>query len=121
MAGALSSLKIVEVGEMVSAPYCSKLLADMGAEVIKVERPGVGDRSRTRGPFPGDEPNPETSGLFLYLNTNKRGVTLDITKPEGFEILEKLVAKADILIHNVTPPEMDRVGEIGRASCRERV
>ena len=60
--------------------------------------------------FPGDKPNPETSGLFLYLNTNKRGVTLDIAKPEGFEILEKLVAGADILIHNVTPPEMDRVG-----------
>ena len=70
MAGALSSLKIVEVGEMVSAPYCSKLLADMGAEVVKIERPGVGDRARTRGPFPGDKPNPETSGLFLYLNTN---------------------------------------------------
>ena len=110
MAGALSSLKIVEVGEMVSAPYCSKLLADMGAEVVKIERPGIGDRARTRGPFPGDKPDPETSGLFLYLNTNKRGVTLDITKPEGFEILEKLVAGADILIHNVTPPEMDRVG-----------
>ena len=110
MAGALSSLKIVEVGEMVSAPYCSKLLADMGAEVVKVERPGVGDRARTRGPFPGDVPHPEKSGLFLYLNTNKRGVTLDITQPDGFEILERLVADADILIHNVTPPEMDRVG-----------
>src|SRR6202047_281123 len=110
MAGALSSLKIVEVGEMVSAPYCSKLLADRGAEGVKIERPGVGDRARTRGPFPGDKPNPETSGLFLYLNTNTRGVTLDINQPEGFEILEKLVAGADILIHNVTPPEMDRVG-----------
>src|SRR6202521_2118307 len=110
MAGALSSLKIVEVGEMVSAPYCSKLLADMGAEVVKIERPVVGDRARARGPFPGDKPNPETSGLFLYLNTNKRGVTLDINQPEGFEILEKLVEKADILIHNVTPTEMDRVG-----------
>ena len=110
MSGALSSLKIVEVGEMVSAPYCSKLLADMGAEVVKIERPKVGDRARTRGPFPGGQPNPETSGLFLYLNTNKCGVTLDITQPEGFEILEKLVASADILIHNVTPPEMDRVG-----------
>ena len=110
MAGALSSLKIVEVGEMVSAPYCSKLLADMGADVIKIERPGAGDRSRTRGPFPGDKSNPETSGLFLYLNTNKRGVTLDITNPDGFEIFEKLVAGADILIHNVTPPDMDRIG-----------
>jgi crotonobetainyl-CoA:carnitine CoA-transferase CaiB-like acyl-CoA transferase len=110
MAGALSSLKIVEVGEMVSAPYCSKLLADMGAEVVKIERPGAGDRARTRGPFPGDIAHPDKSGLFLYLNTNKRGVTLDITQPEGFEILEKLVADADILIHNVTPPDMDRVG-----------
>src|SRR5258708_14228737 len=110
MAGALSSLKIVEVGEMVSARDCSKLVAGMGAVVVKVERPAVGDRARTRGPFPGDKPNPETSGLFLYLNTNKRGVTLDINQPEGFEILERLVAGADILIHNVTPPEMDRVG-----------
>src|SRR5258706_3868273 len=110
MAGALSSLKIVEVGEMVSAPYCSKLLADMGAEVIKVERPKIGDRARTRGPCPGDQSHPEKSGLFLYLNTNKRGVTLDIAQPEGFELLEKLAADADILIHNVVPVEMDRVG-----------
>ncbi len=110
MAGALSSLKIVEIGEMASAPYASKLMADMGAEVIKVERPGAGDRARTRGPFPGGEPHAEKSGLFLYLNTNKLGVTLDIARPEGFEILEKLLAQADVLIHNVAPPEMDRVG-----------
>ena len=108
MAGALSGLKIVELGEMVSAPYAAKLMADMGAEVIKIERPGVGDRARVRGPFPGGEPHPEKSGLFLYLNTNKLGVTLDIARPEGFELLEKLVADADVLIHNVTPPDMDR-------------
>jgi crotonobetainyl-CoA:carnitine CoA-transferase CaiB-like acyl-CoA transferase len=70
MAGALASLKIVEIGEMASAPYASKLMADMGAELIKVERPGVGDHARTRGPFPGGEPHPEKSGLFLYPNTN---------------------------------------------------
>ncbi|MGC1342105.1 MAG: CoA transferase [Candidatus Binataceae bacterium] len=110
MAGALSDLRIVEVGEMVSAPYCSKMLADMGAEVIKIERPGAGDRSRTRGPFPKDEAHPEKSGLFLYLNTNKKGITLDIAKPEGMRILEQLAAGADVLIHNVAPPEMDRVG-----------
>ena len=63
-----------------------------------------------RGPFPKDEPHPEKSGLFLYLNTNKLGVTLDIATPEGIEIFGKLVAGADVLIHNVTPPEMDRVG-----------
>jgi CoA:oxalate CoA-transferase len=110
MAGALSSLKIVEIGEMASAPYASKLMADMGAEVIKVERPGRGDPSRLRGPFPGGQPHPEKSGLFLYLNTNKLGVTLDIARTEGFEILEKLLADADVLIHNVWPPDMDRVG-----------
>jgi crotonobetainyl-CoA:carnitine CoA-transferase CaiB-like acyl-CoA transferase len=110
MAGALSDLKIVEVGELVSAPYCSKMLADMGAEVIKIERPGAGDRARLRGPFPKDEAHPEKSGLFLYLNTNKKGITLDIAKPEGMQLLEALVKDADVLVHNVVPPEMDRVG-----------
>jgi crotonobetainyl-CoA:carnitine CoA-transferase CaiB-like acyl-CoA transferase len=110
MAGALSSLKVVEIGELASAPYASKLMADMGAEVIKIERPGVGDRARTRGPFPGGTPHPEKSGLFLYLNANKLGITLDIARPEGMELLERLVAETDVLIHNVWPPEMDRVG-----------
>jgi crotonobetainyl-CoA:carnitine CoA-transferase CaiB-like acyl-CoA transferase len=110
MPAALSDLKIIEVGEMVSAPYCAKLFADLGADVTKIERPGAGDRARTWGPFPRDEAHPEKSGLFLYLNTNKRGVTLDIAQPEGMAILEKLAAGADILIHNVAPPEMERVG-----------
>jgi crotonobetainyl-CoA:carnitine CoA-transferase CaiB-like acyl-CoA transferase len=110
MSRALADVKIVELGELVGAPYASKLMADMGAEVIKIERPGAGDPARTRGPFPRDEPHPEKSGLFLYLNTNKLGVTLDIATAEGFEIFEKLIAGADILIHNVIPPEMDRVG-----------
>ncbi|MFZ0890605.1 MAG: CoA transferase, partial [Candidatus Binataceae bacterium] len=73
MAGALSDLKIVEVGEMVSAPYASKLLADMGAEVIKVERPGAGDI--TRGQL-RDIPNVD-SLYFTMLNHNKRSITLD--------------------------------------------
>jgi crotonobetainyl-CoA:carnitine CoA-transferase CaiB-like acyl-CoA transferase len=110
MAGALADLKIIEVGEMVSAPYCTKLMADMGADVVKIERPGAGDLARTRGPFPKDEPHPEKSGLFLYLNANKRGITLDIATPDGMAILDKLAAGADLLIHNVTPREMDRVG-----------
>jgi crotonobetainyl-CoA:carnitine CoA-transferase CaiB-like acyl-CoA transferase len=110
MPGALSSLKIIEVGEMVSAPYASKLMADMGAEVIKVERPPIGDKARTRGPFPGASPHPEKSGLFLYLNANKYGITLDLTKPDGMQLLERLVEQADVLIHNLWPPEMDRAG-----------
>ena len=85
-------------------------MADLGAEVIKIERPGAGDRARARGPFPGGTAHPEKSGLFLYLNTNKLGVTLDIVASRGFELLERLVADADVLIHNVPPPDMDRVG-----------
>jgi crotonobetainyl-CoA:carnitine CoA-transferase CaiB-like acyl-CoA transferase len=110
MAGALSGLKIVELGEMASAPYAAKLMADMGAEVIKIERPQGGDRARTRGPFPAGKPHPEKSGLFLYLNTNKLGVTLDVARPEGFALLEQLVAGTDVLIHNVAPADMDRIG-----------
>jgi crotonobetainyl-CoA:carnitine CoA-transferase CaiB-like acyl-CoA transferase len=110
MPGALSSLKIIEIGEMISAPYASKLMADLGADVIKIERPGIGDRARTRGPFPGGSAHPEKSGLFLYLNANKRGVTLDLNKSAAMELLEKVAADADLLIHNISPPDMDRIG-----------
>ncbi|HEV3115339.1 MAG TPA: CoA transferase [Candidatus Binataceae bacterium] len=110
MSGPFASVKVVEVGELTSAPYAAKLLADLGADVVKVERPGVGDRARRRGPYPKNEPHPEKSGLFLYLNTNKLGVTLDIFKPEGMDLLDRIVADADVLIHNVSPSDMDRTG-----------
>ena len=79
----LQGLRVVELGEAVSAPYCAKLLADMGAEVVKIERLGVGDQAREYGPFLNDQPHHERSGLFLYLNTNKKGVTLDLETPTG--------------------------------------
>src|SRR5438552_13909094 len=103
MAGALSSLKIIEIGEQVSAPYASKLMADMGAEVIKIERPLAGDRARQRGPFPGGTPHPEKSGLFLYLNANKRGIALDLTSARGRAVLDRLVAGADLLVAQRPP------------------
>src|SRR5271156_5753872 len=109
MASALAGLKVLELGDLVAAAYATKLMADMGAEVIKLEPPS-GDRARLRGPFPGGTPHPEKSGLFLYLNTNKLGATLDIAKPEGMALLERLAAGADVLVHNFAPPEMDRVG-----------
>ena len=84
---ALQELRVVECGHMVSAAYAAKLLADLGAEVIKVEPPGDGDAARRRGPFPGAVAHPEKSGTFLYLNTNKRGVTLDLARPRGRELL----------------------------------
>jgi len=110
MAAALAGLKVLELGDLVGAAYATKLMADMGAEVIKLERPGAGDRARYRGPFPGGKPHPEKSGLYLYLNCNKLGATLDISKPEGFALLERLAAEADVLVHNFAPPEMDRAG-----------
>ena len=105
----LQGLRVVELGESVSAPYCAKLLADMGAEVIKMERPGVGDQAREYGPFPGDEPHHERSGLFLYLNANKQGVTLVLATPTGREILGDLLAQSQVVVHNLHPKEMDRL------------
>src|SRR5262249_58511216 len=80
-----------------------------GEEVINVE-PFAGDSARTRGPFPGDTPHPEKSGLFLYLNTNKLGVTLNLRDPKGQALLQSLCAQADILVHNYHPKEMNNLG-----------
>jgi crotonobetainyl-CoA:carnitine CoA-transferase CaiB-like acyl-CoA transferase len=91
---------------MVSAAYAAKLMADLGADVIKIETPGMGDRARQRGPFPRGVPHPEKSGLFLYLNTNKRGITLDLRQNRGQEVLLELAASADLLVHNFTPEQM---------------
>ncbi len=103
----LEGVRVLELGNMVSAAYATKLLADLGADVIKVEEPG-GDLARTRGPFPQGQPDPEQSGLFLYLNTNKRGVTLDIR--QDAERLHTLIAQTDVLIHNYAPPTMAELG-----------
>lgn len=109
-AAPLGHLKIVEVGGFISAPYCAKLFADLGAEVIKVEQPPAGDPARAYGPFPGDTPDAETSGLFLYLNTNKLGVTVNLRTPTGRDILDKLLAGADLLIENVETADNEAFG-----------
>jgi crotonobetainyl-CoA:carnitine CoA-transferase CaiB-like acyl-CoA transferase len=111
-------IKIVECGRGVSAAFGAKLLADLGADVIKVEPP-EGDLTRWRGPFPGAgassslvsekvatrPADPEKSGLFIYLNSNKRGVVIDLRQTEGQQLFDKLLSRADVLIHNVPPPE----------------
>ena len=99
----LEGVKVLELGTMVSAAYATKLMADLGADVIKVEEPN-GDPARLRGPFPGGVVDPEKSGLFLYLNTNKRGVTLDLNRQR--EELLRLVSWADLLVHNYSPGDM---------------
>jgi CoA:oxalate CoA-transferase len=107
---ALAGFRIVECGEMVGASYAAKLMADMGAEVIKIELPTTSDLARQYEPFLGRLPHPEKSGLFLYLNTNKRGITLNLETPKGQSLFQRLVAKADLLIHNVHPTRMAALG-----------
>jgi crotonobetainyl-CoA:carnitine CoA-transferase CaiB-like acyl-CoA transferase len=110
------SIKVVECGQGISAAFGAKLLADLGAEVIKVEPP-EGDLARRRGPFPGDQADSEKSGTFIYLNSNKRGVVTDLKRPEGRELTTQLLDRADVLIHNVAPSERDEQGLESAALC----
>ncbi len=103
-------VKVVEYGHSISAPFCAKLFADLGAKVLKIEEPGQGDTARRRGPFLDDIPGSERSGLFLYLNTNKLGVTLNLDKATGRGIFQKLVKDADILIEDTKPGKMAALG-----------
>jgi crotonobetainyl-CoA:carnitine CoA-transferase CaiB-like acyl-CoA transferase len=102
--------RVIELADFVAGPYCGKLLADFGADVIKIERPGRGDDARYIGPFKDDVPNPEVSGTFLYLNTNKRSVELDIETDEGRARFLDLVRGADVLIEDRMPGTLDRLG-----------
>jgi CoA:oxalate CoA-transferase len=108
-AQALEGVRILDLTEGISGPYCTRYLACFGADVLKVEAP-AGDPSRRYGPFPGDRPDPEASGTFLYLNTSKRGVTLDITSPAGREIIRRLAADVDVLVEDRTPGAMADLG-----------
>lgn len=103
----LEGVKVLELGHMVSAAYATKLMADLGADVTKIEE-SSGDQSRQRGPFPGGVSDPEKSGLFLYLNTNKRSVTLDL--PHQQKTFTDLVSWADIIVHNYPPVRMAALG-----------
>ena len=94
--GALDGVRVVEWGNFISAPFCGKVLAELGADVIKVESPGPGDESRQHGPFPGQVPDPERSGLFLFTNLNKRGITLDVHTTTGRGLLGRLLESADL-------------------------
>ncbi len=110
MARALEGIRVLEVGHLVGAAYATKLLADLGADVVKIEPPRTGDAARRRGPYPGGVAHPEKSGLFLYLNANKRGITLDLTTGGGRRAFDRLVADADLLVHNVHPTDMAQHG-----------
>ena len=107
---ALQGVRVIEVATGIAGPFCGKLLADYGAEVLKVERPGSGDSARYQGPYPGNTPHLEKSGLFLHLNANKKGITLDISHPAGQDLLRRLVPKCHILIESHRPGELGTLG-----------
>jgi crotonobetainyl-CoA:carnitine CoA-transferase CaiB-like acyl-CoA transferase len=108
--GLLEGLRVLDLTHQIAGPYCTKLLADYGAEVIKIERPGTGDPSRQLPPFFHDNPDPEGSLHFLYLNTSKRGVTLDLKSDRGREIGLELASRADVVVESFRPGVLDRLG-----------
>jgi CoA:oxalate CoA-transferase len=107
---ALDGVKVVEFGNLVTGPFCARILADFGAEVIKIEDPCCGDVSRKEEPFFKDIPGIENSGLFQYLNMNKLGVTLNPETTTGKEIFVQLLKSADIFVENNPPKRMKKLG-----------
>lgn len=107
---ALSDVRILDLTWHIAGPYCTKLFADFGVDVIKIERPGEGDPARRMGPLFKDDPHPEKSGLFLYLNTNKRSITLNLKSNKGKKIFKELVKDVDILVENFSPHVMPSLG-----------
>ena len=102
----LGDIKVLDLSEDIAGPFCTKLLAGLGAEVVKVERPGQGDPARNGPPFLGSQPNQENSGLFLYFNTAKKSVTLDFEAAEGISILRQMAEQCDILVESSPPGHM---------------
>src|SRR6186997_1971549 len=101
---ALEGLMVLDFTSHLAGPYCTKLLADLGARVIKVERPG-GDISRTLPPFKDVEPGPERSAVFQYLNTNKESIVLDLTTRASRDVVRRLTAKADLVVTGSSPKQ----------------
>ena len=102
----LEGIRILDLTRVLSGPYCTMLLGDLGAEVIKVERPGEGDDTRAFAPpFQGDQ-----AAYFLSINRNKKSITLDMKNEQGKEILWRLLDLSDVLIENFRPGAMERLG-----------
>ena len=108
--GPLSAFRLIDLSSHIAGPFCARLLADYGADVVKVEPPGVGDVSRRSGPFLSDTPDREKSLMFLYLNANKRGVTLDLECAAGRALFVEMVKSADAVIESCPPGYLDSLG-----------
>ena len=101
----LHGVTVVDLTRVLAGPMCTQMLADLGARVIKVEQPGVGDDSRALGPFVDGR-----SAYFLSINRNKESIALDLKAPADREILERLLATADVLVENFRPGTMEKLG-----------
>ncbi|MBI2873157.1 MAG: CoA transferase [Chloroflexi bacterium] len=106
----LSEVRVLDLSEGIAGPCCTKLMVHLGADVIKVERPALGDRARSMPPFYQDRPHREGSALFLYLNTGKRGITLDIEDEEGRRLLAQLARSVQVVVESFAPGTMERWG-----------
>ena len=116
MKNVLDGIRVIEMTEALAGPYCAMLLGDLGADVIKIERPGIGDQARGWGPpFVG-----EMSAYFLSTNRNKRSIVLDYNQPNGLEALHKLIATADIFITNQPSLESLQKRKLDAACLRDR-
>lgn len=102
----LSGIRVLDLSRILAGPYCTMILGDQGADVLKVERPGTGDDTRTWGPpFAGGE-----SAYYLCCNRNKRSIVVDLKKPEGIALIRDLAKASDVLVENFTPGLMKRFG-----------
>ncbi|MFM2029789.1 MAG: hypothetical protein RL517_980 [Pseudomonadota bacterium] len=111
--GALSHIRVLDLSRVLAGPWCAQNLADLGADVIKVERPGAGDDTRHWGPPFAKDPNgeeTEESAYFICINRNKKSITVDISKPEGQEIIRQLVKDSDVLIENYKVGDLAKYG-----------
>ncbi|MBI4504742.1 MAG: CoA transferase [Chloroflexi bacterium] len=115
--GPLRGIRVLDVTQMIAGPYCAMMLADAGAEVIKIERPGVGDLTRQFGPFI-ERDGRRVSAYFMRFARDKRSVTLNLGHPTGQELLRGLVRHADVLLENFQPGTMERFG-LGWPALRE--
>ncbi|WP_417435366.1 CaiB/BaiF CoA transferase family protein [Hoeflea sp.] len=103
--GLLSGIRVLDLTRVMSGPFCTSMLADMGAEIIKIEAPVTGDEARHFGPYQEDE-----STYFMMLNRAKQSVTVNLKSPEGIEIIRALIPQCDVLVENFRPGVMDRLG-----------
>ena len=112
--GPLAGIRVLDLTRVLAGPYCTMFLGDLGAEVVKVEQPGVGDDTRGWGPpFVGDE-----SAYFLCINRNKKSITVDLKRQEGINLVRRLAGSADVLIENFRPGTMERL-RLGEKDLRE--